>query len=461
MTLEGLLRIVFRRWKAGAVVLLFSLCGGLFVAQRVPLRYQAETILERQHTTLSASVRDKEYDMTRLTSESEKTVTLLKSRYMLNAWGETLSGAPLTSDQREQRIHTLQKSLSVRPVNFTDLFIVKVKGPSPEQALSRAKALTRVYQAWNLTQAQTQALEDSKLLDRRMTVLQNDLDVARRELQAIKKGRGMDLSGSSEAERVKSILQARERMLETLLLEKEQVQRRLDGDPVSQIRVVTPPLVSTKPLFSRVQYRGVAVALGLLLALGAIVFMESSDSTVRRAGDVYAATTTSFPVITVNRWAENLPAKERDRGEFRSLLNHIRSWLKEKESVVVQVVSAFPGDGKTTLANHLSALLHEAGLSAVVTPLPRSPVGVGRSMEKDREEADPMVRILDLDAHAGDRLWNQLDLTVDITCAVLSAGRTPRALVRALEDRFSKSDHQRLVFILNFYKDPLPPWLCH
>ncbi|MBL8023293.1 MAG: hypothetical protein JNK54_03275 [Elusimicrobia bacterium] len=465
MTLQGLLRIVFRRWWAGGLVFSGFLVVGLVVSQRIPLSYQAETILERQHTSLSPSITNKEYDMTRLTSESEKTVTLLKSRYFLNAWGDALDGALIDSDARERRMKTLQKSLSVRPVSFTDLFIVKILGPTPDQAQKRAEALTQVYREWNLAQSDAQSRDAAGLLDRRMALLQKKMASARRELQGIKKERGLDLSGSADAERIKSDLHARERMMDSLLAEKEQVQRRLDGDPISQIQVVTPPLASSHPRMTRVHYRGLALVLSLLLALGAIVLMESVDSSVRRAGDVYSSTSSSFPVMTVNRWADGLSARERDKGEFRSLLNHIRSYLKEKNTVVLQMVSAFSGDGKTTLANHLADILSAAGLSAVVTPVPGEKVSSGaagsvRSFHSE-EGGRPSVRILDMDAHADDILWNQLDLTADITCAVLSAGRTPRALVRALEDRFSKSDRQRLFFILNSYKDPLPPWLRH
>jgi uncharacterized protein involved in exopolysaccharide biosynthesis len=269
-------RIGFRVFVSGLVI------GGLWVALR-PLTYESQAILERKPPKLAPQLdaqEKSEFDVYRLTSESQRCVALMKSHYLLERWYEALGLPAKTAKQKEKGMKPLQDSLTVQPVSYTDLFMVKVRAHSPEEAEHRAAVLIDSFSRWDLEQDRQEAQQLVNLLNARLAELTRELVQGRARLQSQKSSLSLSLAGSATARQLEADITAKTSLYDQLTTELEGAQRALSNDAVPRTRVLAPPSTPGTPIFSRKGKGVIVVCLSLLMAGLAMWFLEWS----RRAG---------------------------------------------------------------------------------------------------------------------------------------------------------------------------------
>src|SRR5262249_15601675 len=104
---------IFFRWRIeGTAAFTFLLPLFLLIAAVLPLQYESQVIVERKPAPFAFHSSNIEFDMTRFTSETQRNVSILRSRYMLNQWAEALYGKEIQGREREKIIARLKKHLA-------------------------------------------------------------------------------------------------------------------------------------------------------------------------------------------------------------------------------------------------------------------------------------------------------------------------------------------------------------
>ncbi|OGS17564.1 MAG: hypothetical protein A2219_01290 [Elusimicrobia bacterium RIFOXYA2_FULL_50_26] len=479
LTLDGLLRIMFRWQKIAWIVLILSLTVNMYIALSIPLKYESEVIIQRKQVRFSSSVEDKEFDITRLTSEIQRTVTLLKSRFMIEKWNDALKMTSSDPDINEKNISKLRNSLAVKPVNFTDFFVIKVKTPDPRESERKADVLAKVYISWDLDQSRQQAQQMISLLSNRMKLIRKDLSELRGKQKLYKRGEVLNLSGSVAVEEMQASLQAKEKLYDTLTFEMEQAERQLEGDKLRQIHIIATPTVSLKPIIPRSKLILIAIVLSLILMFQSIIFMEWQDPSVRRIGDIYGLSNTDN-VITIPRLGK-IEYWEKDYAAFFTpVLSSILSTMESKGFCLVHILSPAHGDGKTAIGSLLAKTVALSNKSCCLINLDvKKTVDLSNKilessgvsyfqMEPDKQEFEKVIGqlrrtyqavFLDIASHHGGYFCNNHERQADITCLIVKAGKTSRNLLKTSIMRLSSNTNQKLTYILNYYEEPIPKWL--
>src|SRR4051812_25581143 len=105
--LSGLLKVLHRRKTAGrrafVALAVIGMAGALI---RSP-RYESQVILERKPTHVTPVLgkqEDERFDIYRLTSESQWSVALIKSRFILEKWMEAIGIQPHSASNKEDEL---------------------------------------------------------------------------------------------------------------------------------------------------------------------------------------------------------------------------------------------------------------------------------------------------------------------------------------------------------------------
>src|SRR4051812_44578481 len=178
ITLTGLARVLFRWKQTGVYTFYACLALTLLTAIVRHPRYESQVVLERKPTRVTPVIGkqdDERFDVYRLTSESQWSVALLKSRFIMERWLEAVGLPAKTPQEKERSLSGLARSLTVQPISYTDLFMVKVRALSPEEANRRAALLVDVFAKWDLEQNRQRAQELVGLLQSRIKQVSQDL----------------------------------------------------------------------------------------------------------------------------------------------------------------------------------------------------------------------------------------------------------------------------------------------
>jgi uncharacterized protein involved in exopolysaccharide biosynthesis len=482
MNLTGLLRIAFR-WKKAGLLAFFSLLGlGLALAWGMPLLYESEAILERKPIKITPVVSkqdDEEFDVYRLTSESQRNVALLKSHYIMEQWLDAIGLKPDSPRQKEHDIAKLVHSLTVQPVSYTDLLTVKVRAFSPEEARQRAGLLIDRFTQWDLEQNRQQTLQQTQLLQKRLEDVNHVLSTEWARLKSQKADLSLSLSGSSAAKQLEVALNAEGKLYDLLTTELEEAERQLESGQMERTRIIAMPSLPGKPVLSRGLRSVLAFFLSLFGALGFIFFLEWQDPTIRRTQDIVREVP-SYPVLAIPILQDD---REAQSAPYLGLLaDAIGEHVRSKESTVVQFVSASDNEDKTFLCRSLAMLLagdfhlclvHQATLlrAQEKSPVPLPPVG-GKDIHAIRVSvAEPLSKhlaalkklfnlfLLNTDSVQDIAPGSNLVQEADLICILVTAGQTSRYYLRALRSHLARFPQDNLLFILDRYTDPLPRWL--
>ena len=498
MSVTGLLRIFFRWKRFGLFSLAACLLLTVVIAVARPLSYESQAILERKPARLSPQFgkSGEEFDVYRLTSESQRGATLMKSRYLLGQWYETLNAADIASQspqQQEKGIHRLSSSLTVQPVSYTDLFVVKVRALSPDEARKRAQVLISLFSRWDMMQDREEAEQLVSLLRDRLKQVTSDLNAARRQLERQKASVELSLSGSARTRALEEDIQAKNGLFSDLTAELEGAEREVRNDAAPRTRVLAPPTLPGTPVHSYAQRVAIGFCVSLLLTAGLILLMEWQDPTLHRAQDV-ARVVPTLPVVTIPQVEGKLA--NAPPSYLSPLVDLILERHNSQQATVVQFSSFSEGDGKSAISESLAkvlspelrvCLLHRSTLPGHLSPTlavandtePVREVITGDAealagtqfSRLERQTTEPLEKVLmplrkrydvillDNDTAPSTAPANALVGGADITCVLMSAGKTTRFALRSVRDQMERTPDQRYVFVLNRYRDPLPEWL--
>lgn len=447
MNLTALFRILFR-WKIPALtVLSASLAVGTITALVWPLKYEAQVTIEQKPTKTSPTILPMEFDVTRLTSENQRTIAILKSRYFLEEWMKDIGIESSDTDDREKKLKKLNKSLVVKPVNFTDLYLIKVQAVSTEEAKRRATLLVDRYQEWDAREEQRQNKQVATLVKKRMDVIRYELKAAQKQIRKEKSSRALSLSGSTTEAEIQATIVANEKLLNVLAVEYEEAQRGMDSENFHRVKVIIPLVASDTPVHTRKLMLATVVAASFIFTFVIVLMLETQSQAIYRAGDVYRMNM-PHPVVVFSR---------NDFGQKAGvLLEAIRDVVQAGGSAVVQISGSDDNQEQGVFVQTLHASLEAAGLRAFAMPLDQAAPFEARLAELRRQY---QVVLLDLGAASGTILGTNLTSLADISCILLTSGRTSRTLLRMVESRLKTLPQQKHFFILTKASDPLPSFL--
>ena len=454
---------------------------GLLIAWRTPLQYESQAILERKPPKITPVVSkqdDETFDVYRLTSESQRSVTLFKSRPMMEAWLDAIGLKPATPRQRERELAKLAHSLTVQPVSYTDLFIVKVRATSPQEAQRRTTLLIDKFAAWDLEHNRQEMADLNRLLQDRMKTLNQTLGGSWSRLKAQKAGQALSLSGSSDAQQMQVKLTAEGKLYDMLTTELEETERQLQSDELSRTQRLADPSLPGKPVLSRLLRTVLAVCVGILGAFACVFFLEWQDPMIRRMQDI-AREIPSYPVLAIPPLQRS--TDDHSGGYLGPLADAVAEHVRAKKSMVIQFISPSDGEDKTAVCHNLArvlendfniCLIHQAPSFAVAKEPAVVPQERGNGIHAlEVNTAEPLTKhlaplknlfnlfLLNTDNLKDMAPGSNLAQEADLICILMTAGQTSRYFLRALRHHLQRFPHQHMVFILNRYVDPLPSWL--
>jgi len=277
MNLKELLNAIYPWRQAGlyAFVTCFVLGGAVALVR--PLQYESQAILERKPVRLAPQLDPKEgeeFDVYRLTSESQRCVALMKSRYMLELWYDALRLPARSPLQKERGMGQLKETLTVQPISYTDLFVVKVRANSPEAAHLRAGKLIEIFSKWDLYQDRHEAEQLVALLRNRLRQLTTELVQNRAKLEKEQGSSSISLVGSASSRQMEADIAARTGLYDRLTAELEGAERELSNDAVARTRVLAPPATPAMPITSRKAKLFIVFCLSVLLSFGFMFWLE-------------------------------------------------------------------------------------------------------------------------------------------------------------------------------------------
>ncbi len=341
-------------------ILAFILIGSgtFFVSSQLTPVYQASTsiLINEAPTTKSA-------DYNSILTNERLTQTysqLLTKQPALDGVIQVL-GLDLT-------VRDLKAMISVQPVRDTQLIEIQVEDTDPLRAALIANALVMEFARQN------QALQSSRYQASKES-LEKQLDQIDQQIQqasaAIAKLGSSD-SDLAEKDRLQAF-QAQYRQTYVYLLQSYEAVRLAEAQSTSNVVQAEPAVAPTTPIRPRVLLNtALASIVGLLLAIGAVFLIEALDDTLRNPEDISRRLGVPILGLIARHQMEDrspvvlnqprTPVAE----AFRSLRTNIQFTSVDRSIRSLLVTSPSPGDGKSTIALNLAAVVAQNDRRVVV-----------------------------------------------------------------------------------------------
>ncbi len=241
-------------------------------------------------------------------------------------------------------------AVSAEPIRETQLIRLRVEGPSPAAAAQVADAVAQTFIEANRTRQVARFAASKANLEQQMATLEAQIK--------------QEESGSANADVLARLRQS----LSALTASYEAI-RLAEAQAADNVTLVQPARAATQALRPRPLFNALAAAVvGLAMALAAALLLEALDDRLNTAERVNAAV--SLPVLaTVGRSNALNPGSLMVSGAphtaaaeaYRMLRTNLRFASLDRPLRTLSVVSAEPGEGKTTTAANLAAALAQAG----------------------------------------------------------------------------------------------------
>lgn len=388
---------LFLRWS-WLLILMALLAGGgaYYYSNRQPRVYQASTLLM---VNGAPGVSSESYS------------SLYYVQQLLSTYAITMTTQPMLEKVAEELgMEYLPASVTVAPVQDTNLLKITVTGSDPDMVALIANTMYRIF-ADDLQADQAGRYADSKKsLETQMASLDlqiqnttnNYLDVSQKvyEIQTELDELTQDIADTTKlygAEAVSPDDQSRQTQLQTSLLQYQLQQTQLQSSLsqyqysyniltqsynsvnlaeaqsrslVIQKDPATPPTAPIQP--QPVRSALLAAVVGLLLAAGIVFLIEFLDDTVRDPQEI--TRTWGVPVLgmivnfdsnkseIITSTQPRSPVSE----AFRSLRTNLQFASVAAPVKTLLVTSASPKDGKTTIVANLGTVLAQMGRKVVV-----------------------------------------------------------------------------------------------
>lgn len=350
---DDIRRYIGLAWHwAWLLVLAAAIAGGMAfgVSSQMTPVYQASTKVLIQE---SASNRATDYASLVTSERLAQTYAQLMTmtpvlQRVVNTLGLDLSPA------------ALNRMIQVTPIRDTQLINISVQDTDRARAALIANALVAEFAKQNQEQQSARYQASKQSLETQLEQLGTQIEKTSEQLIAL----GED-TVSPERERLETLL-AQYRQTYANLLQSYEAVRLAEAQSTSGVTPVEEAVVPSASAYIRprvMQNTLLAAVVGLMLGLGVVFLIEALDDTLRSPEDV--SRRIGLPVLGViarTKMEGSLPvAVSQPRSPvteaFRSLRTNIQFASVDKPIHTLMVTSASPGDGKSTVAINLAAVM--------------------------------------------------------------------------------------------------------
>ena len=258
-------------------------------------------------------------------------------------------------------LEDLEEAVSVQPVRDTQLIEVTVQDPDPQRAADIANTIFRVFEAQNQALQASRFAASKESLAAQLEEVNAQISRAEQSLAALAE------DNQAERDRLEASLAQYRQTYAGLLTSYEEV-RVAEAQATSNVVQVEPAQPPDEPVRPRVAVNTLLASMvGLMLAVGGVFLVEALDNTLRTPDDV--ARLLGLPVLGViaDHPVEDgrLVVLETPRSPvaeaFRSLRTNLQFASVDRPLVRLLVTSPGPGEGKSTVAANLAAVLAQSG----------------------------------------------------------------------------------------------------
>lgn len=258
-------------------------------------------------------------------------------------------------------LEDLEDAVSVQPVRDTQLIEVTTEDTHPQRAADIANTIYRVFEAQN------QALQASRFATSKESLAAQLEEVNAQISRAEESLAALPEDNQAERDRLEASLAQYRQTYAGLLTSYEEV-RVAEAQATSNVVQVEPAQPPEEPVRPRVAVNTLLAGMvGFMLAVGGIFLVEALDNTLRTPDDVTRLL--GLPVLGViaDHPVEDghLVALDTPRSPvaeaFRSLRTNLQFASVDRPLVKLLVTSPGPGEGKSTVAANLAAVLAQSG----------------------------------------------------------------------------------------------------
>jgi len=334
-----------------ALVTVLAAGAAYLVSQRLTPVYEASTTL-----LINEAQSNQTTDYTAiLTSER------LARTYAAMMTKQPVLEAVLAELSLAMDLEDLEEAVSVQPVRDTQLIEVTVQDPDPQRAADIANTIFRVFEAQNQALQASRFAASKESLAAQLEEVNAQISRAEQSLAALAE------DNQAERDRLEASLAQYRQTYAGLLTSYEEV-RVAEAQATSNVVQVEPAQPPDEPVRPRVAVNTLLASMvGLMLAVGGVFLVEALDNTLRTPDDV--ARLLGLPVLGViaDHPVEDgrLVVLETPRSPvaeaFRSLRTNLQFASVDRPLVRLLVTSPGPGEGKSTVAANLAAVLAQSG----------------------------------------------------------------------------------------------------
>jgi capsular exopolysaccharide synthesis family protein len=347
---------LLRKWL-WLIVLCAVIAGGIvyFVSRRSTPIYEASaTLMVNQASSPTAVTAYADI----LTSErlARTYASLLTSRPVIEATAARLGIDPTN----------LVRSVDVTAVRDTQLLRIQVQDPSPAQSAALANTLAQVF--IERTQEMQQGRVSQSRANLEQEIANTEADIARTQTALAA------AQDDTEKTRLETSLAQYRTTYSNLVASYQQV-RLAEAQATDSVVIAESAEAPEQPVRPRpVTNAALAAIVGALLALGVAFLIEYLDDTIKTPDDVDRVTGLSMlgaiarlktvsatPSLVASR-AASAPESE----AYRTLRTNIQFSSVDKPIRTLLVTSSSPGEGKSTTAANLAAVMAQTDQRVVV-----------------------------------------------------------------------------------------------
>lgn len=347
LELRSRLRALWRRKRTIALVVLLALGAGVGLSLLQDPVYQGEVKVLLQPADTETAF-DPSGDGPDPVRRVQTEVEVVKSEPVRAVVRRTLGPVP---------------KAQVSPIGETDLIAIRARSGDQARAAAVARAYADAYIEFRRTQSVANVGRAQRNIEAKIDDLQRQIDAL-----------GSQASSSDAASTTRDQLLSQQALFKQRL-DELQVDAELKTGG-AQI-VTTDPVPTTKVAPTPVRTTAVALALGVVLAVGLAFFLESLDDRIRTKDDLERAVPelpTLGLILDVDDWKDpsrplavtlqdpDSPAAE----SYRSLRTSLQFVGEHRAPKLVQLTSSGPAEGKTSTLCNLGVVLARAGQRVAV-----------------------------------------------------------------------------------------------
>ena len=312
-------------------------------------------------------------------SESSAYTAILTSERLARTYAELITTRPGLEETVSRLdlnidLEDLSKAIDVQLVRDTQLIELKVEHTDPALAVALANTLVAVFVEQNDALQASRFAAPKESLKARLDLLSEQIQST--EAAIARLGTARTESARADLERLQADLTQYRQSYTNLLQSYEEI-RLAEARTVSNIVQVEPPGIPDEPVRPRILWNTLlAGVVGGMIALGAIFLIEYLDDTIRTTKDVERI----FQVPVLGYVGEEKPLGAKGQGRilvtqeppiiiaeaFRSLWTNIEFSGTLGGPRTILISSPGPGEGKTTVASHLAAMVARSGKRAIL-----------------------------------------------------------------------------------------------